>query len=425
MKVTDELRQKMAAIRTEMRGIIDKPAGEGGMPSAEQQARFDVLKAEITGMESRIANSFFVEESERRAATMATGETGDRRWDDMVAGLSVCRAILAFDPAVDAGREREASAEVQRRTGRKSRGIMLPSEIFIERRAGQMMGTGTAGGYLIGDMTRPDLLIDRLRAASALTALGVTTLDGLVGRTLIPKITGSGTVQWIGEGSEPTETEMTFGQIALSPKTAAAQIAFSRQMLINSNASIEGLVRGDIARQVAEAIDVAGINGAGGLEPTGILNEAGLPTVSLGTDGGPPTVDNFIDLTGTVDTANGLLGNLAWLSNPAVVKTAAKLKDGEGRYLLTELPGKLLGYPLVRTTSCPSTLTKGAGTALSAAIFGDWSSMLLGMWSGLDILANPYSRAGQGAVLVHAFQDVDTQVRHIASFAAHNDVVTT
>jgi hypothetical protein len=174
----------------------------------------------------------------------------------------------------------------------------------------------------------------------------------------------------------------------LSPRTISGQVAYSRQTLINASPAIEGLIRNDLARQVAEAIDVAAINGVGVLDPQGLLQRADLPTVSLGADGGAPTIDAMLDLIGTIDVANALDGSLQWLTNPKFTKTIAKIKDGDGRYMLLDrLPGALLGYPLIRTTSVPSDLGKGSGTNLSAAIFGDWSSerdRLLGASLGTD-----------------------------------------
>jgi hypothetical protein len=52
-------------------------------------------------------------------------------------------------------------------------------------------------------------------------------------------------------------------------------------------------------------------------------------------------------------------------------------------------------------------------------IFGAWSQLLIGYWSGLDILVNPYETTAyaRGRVLVRAMRDVDVAVRHAESFA--------
>jgi hypothetical protein len=57
-------------------------------------------------------------------------------------------------------------------------------------------------------------------------------------------------------------------------------------------------------------------------------------------------------------------------------------------------------------------------------IFADWSSLLVGYWSGVDVLVNPYADSvySKGGVLINAFQDVDVAVRHAESFCASTDM---
>jgi hypothetical protein len=73
----------------------------------------------------------------------------------------------------------------------------------------------------------------------------------------------------------------------------------------------------------------------------------------------------------------------------------------------------------------PATFTKGTGTALSALIFGDWSQLLLGFWSELDILVNPYDSTAYaaGGVLIRAMMTCDVEIRHPLSFAAITDLI--
>jgi hypothetical protein len=57
-------------------------------------------------------------------------------------------------------------------------------------------------------------------------------------------------------------------------------------------------------------------------------------------------------------------------------------------------------------------------------VFGDWSSLIVGYWSGVDILANPYATGTyeKGGVQVRALLTADVAVRHLESFAAAVDV---
>jgi hypothetical protein len=72
----------------------------------------------------------------------------------------------------------------------------------------------------------------------------------------------------------------------------------------------------------------------------------------------------------------------------------------------------------------PSNLTKGTANGVCSAIaFGNWSDLLLGFWSGLDLILDPYALATQGGRRIVALQDCDTAVRRAASFAAMLDAL--
>lgn len=74
----------------------------------------------------------------------------------------------------------------------------------------------------------------------------------------------------------------------------------------------------------------------------------------------------------------------------------------------------------------PSNLTKGTSSGVCSAIcYGNWADMLLFMWGGLDLILDPYSLSTSGGKRVVALQDVDAQLRRVASFAAMQDALTT
>ena len=88
----------------------------------------------------------------------------------------------------------------------------------------------------------------------------------------------------------------------------------------------------------------------------------------------------------------------------------------------------LAGYPLQASNNVPNTLVKGgSGAVCSALIFGDWSEVLIGLWSELDILVNPYESTAytKGNVMIRAMVTCDVKLRHVASFAATQDLLTT
>lgn len=85
------------------------------------------------------------------------------------------------------------------------------------------------------------------------------------------------------------------------------------------------------------------------------------------------------------------------------------------------------GYPALVSNQVRSTLTKGGtggNTGLSEVFFGDFSQLLIGLWSGLDVLVDPYTGGNSGAVRIVTLQDVGFAVRHPEAFVYANDLKT-
>ena len=229
----------------------------------------------------------------------------------------------------------------------------------------------------------------------ALPILGPTVLSGLVGNVAIPRATAATQTYWVTEASAVTESEATFDQVTLSPKQIGARSQYSRLALQQTTPDIEQIVRNDLARVMALGIDKAAISGTGSSgQPLGILNQSGIGSVAMGTNGAAFTdsasgstsgLDQLIALEGKLDVANALNGNLYYLTNAKVVQALKKLKTAYGEYLWTAMdgvttngtPGGVNGYTVMRSNQVPSTLTKGTGTNLSALIFGDFSQLVI------------------------------------------------
>ena len=169
--------------------------------------------------------------------------------------VKAINAALGED--VDAGFEREISAEVRSRSGRKFQGIAVPDQYFtVEQRT---LLVGSSAAQLYPETHRGDLFIDRLRASLIVGRFGATVLNDLVGDQDIPRQTASATAQWVAEDGALTETQPTFDDVTLSPKTVGAVTSYSRRTLINAVPAIEEIVRNDLTAVIAEAIDYAGV----------------------------------------------------------------------------------------------------------------------------------------------------------------------
>lgn len=400
------LNEQRAAKIAEMKGVVNDPA------------KFDALETEIREMDKQIHRAKTLAEFERSApAIVSSDNVGDGVYEERARDFSITKAIAAkIGEDVDAGFEREISQEVAKRSGRKFQGIAVPDEAFQEKRT---LLAGSSAADLVPNVHRADLFIDRLRSALVVGRLGATVLDNLVGTVDIPKQTGSSSAQWIAEDGSITETDASFTDVNLAPKTVGAMTSFSRRTIINAVPSIEQLVRNDLASVIASAIDFQALMGDGtGNTPVGVANTVGIATPSLAG----PTWAQVLGMIASIQNEDADLGNLGWAMNPnavAKLRSTTKVTGDAGAGFLMDAPGQMAGYAAASTTAIPS-----AAGPLTSVFFGAWSQLLIGYWSATDIVVNPYETTAyaKGRVLVRAMRDVDVAVRHAESFAVAEDL---
>lgn len=345
---------------------------------------------------------------------------------------SIVRGIMALAAGSWKGAEleRDASEAVAKRMGKSPQGFFVPYDVMAEQRD-LTTGVATAGGYLVP--TQMLSIIELLRNKMKIKELGATILGGLQGDIAIPKQTGGATAYWVAENGAPTESQQTLGQLAMRPKTVGAYTDISRRLLMQASLDVEGFVRNDLATVLALAIDLAAINGSGVEgQPLGILKTTGIGDVAGGTNGAAPTYAHMVALETAVADANADAGSLAYLTNS---KVRGKLKQTQ-RFTSTDTPvwtdggqpgiGMVNGYKAAVSNQVPKTLTKGSASGIcSAMIYGNFADLVVAEWGSLDILVDPYTGGAAGTVRVRVLEDVDVAVRHVESFAAMQDVLTT
>jgi len=329
--------------------------------------------------------------------------------------FSFLRAInYLANPADRAAREAaafeiEASDAAAAKLGRQSRGITVPQDVL---RRDLNVGTSTAGGNLVATELDAGSFIDLLRNASALDQAGATVLTGLTGNVAVPRQSGAATAYWVAESGSPTESQQTVDQVSLVPRTCAAFTDYSRKLMIQSSIDVENMVRSDLARVIALKIDYAGLYGTGASnEPLGLKNTTGIGTENFAA--ATPTFAEVVALESDVAGSNALLGTPVYLMNAAMrggLKTKAK-DAGSGLFVME---GELVnGYRGVLSNQVAS----------GDLWFGNFADLIIGYFSGLDLMVDPYTHSTSGTVRVVAMQDVDIAVRHPESFSRGNDTL--
>ena len=296
--------------------------------------------------------------------------------------------------------EFEVSEAAQAKTGKEARGLLIPADVLGYGRRDLTVGTANQGGDLVATDLLSASFIDLLRKALVLQSAGANVLTGLQGMVAIPRQSGGATTYHVAENSNITESQLTVDQVSLQPRTIGALTDYSRRLLLQSSIDVENLVRQDLAQQIAIEIENQAINGVGTeSKPLGILNVTGINTES-----GVAAFSDFVNAEAALGTDNALQGNLGYLMNSALrgtLKTTEKASGTNGIFVY-EGDNTINGYSAYVSNSMPD----------STAVFANFSDVMIGLWSGLDIMVDPYTGSAAGTVRVVAMQDYDVAVRH-------------
>ncbi|MEO3428920.1 phage major capsid protein [Pelagibius sp. CAU 1746] len=420
-KISDLLKQR-DTLRREAQKIIKTAEDADRAPEGQEQTRLDEIRTESDALETRIRNQAMMDEFDRQAeGDPLDGQGGE--FEREASQVSLLRAIACSAGLEgDYGREREVSAELARRSGRKAQGVLVPANVLHVRahRGLETRVTTAAGGGAgaIFESGRPDMFIDALRANLVTSALGATVLNGLEGGPVsLPAMDSGQSGSWIADDSALTPADVDVNKRQLTPKTVGCLTEFSRNFVLQSSPDVEDMARRDFSAALAVALDGAALVGGAANEPSGILDQ--ITPGTLGT----PTWQEVLNIVKGVEVANAAMGRLGWAVNPNAVATlrgTTKVNADAGAGFIMDSPRELAGYPAMSTTGLPVDESPENGSV----VFGDWASLVVGYWTGIDILANPYAATAyaKGNIQVRGLLTADVVLRHVESFAGAIDV---
>ncbi|MDO7851392.1 phage major capsid protein [Hymenobacter convexus] len=410
----------LTAADTEQRDLSDAEA-----------TTFDNTTAEIRALDEQIVRAKAIEEQRAITAGLGApvaGGPSEREHRDF-SGYSLTRALnaLANNRPLD-GLEAEMHQEAQRQlreAGAQGGGnLAIPQMVLqssLQQRSMSATGQTTTPGDLGGQAIQTNVggFIERLRAKLVLAGMGTTQLDGLVGNLTFPKFNANDNAAEKSENATANESSPTVSSVSMAPRRLPVFTTVSRQLLLQTSASVDAMLQDDLAFQLAQAMDQSGI--------LKILNTAGIGSVVGGANGAAPTWKNIVDLETAVSALNADMGNLGYLTNVKVrgiLKQTAKMGNTIAQPIW-EGDNTLNGYRTGVSTQVPGTLNKGTANGLcSAVIFGNFRDLVQGQWGGMEFLVNPYAGDKEGLIRINAWTFFDDMVRRAESFAAMKDALT-
>ena len=281
-------------------------------------------------------------------------------------------------------------------------------------------GDATAGGFLVPTEFSNEV-IELLRSRSVVRSLGARTVQMPTGTLKYPKIASGAAAAYVGENTNISKSEETFGQLSLTFKKLAVLTPISNDLLRYSSPSADSIVRDDLVSAMATKEDNSFIRGTGtDATPKGLLNwcVADQKIAANGTVNLANITDDLGQLVVKLKQADIPMITPGWIMAPRTEQKLATIQNANGAFVFRDeiLRGTLWGYPCGVTTNIPITQdTTGAGNDNESEIYlVDFAQVIIGESQGLLVDASQEAAYHDGSNVQAAFSLDQTVVRAIA-----------
>ena len=224
-----------------------------------------------------------------------------------------------------------------------------------------------------------------------------TWLTGLKGDVKIPAMAGN-TVAWEGEITEADKSDSAITSVTLQPKRLSAYVDISKQLLLQSNANVESVIRQDLINALNDK-----------LQKTFLGNEQGSATKPAGLFYNASTVDavsfaNIVAIEQAAEEAN--VAPTGYIINPAIKADARQAVKavGQGGFLFEN--GELDGMPTAVTN------------AAKGILYGNLKDFVIGQWGDVEVVVDQYTRATFGEIRLVINAYFDGKIRRADSIVA-------
>lgn len=425
MKKSDQLKMERTA-KVEAQGkLLSTAKAENRALTEAENTSFDALDGEITALDAQIKRAVKIEAAELRAAELEGNKPLNDNEDKKnqpkrsFSLNAAIRALVNGSPLEGAeleANERGVAAARAAGIGVAPSSMVLP--LFDTRAAGQTVteDAGANGGNTVAtDVVAP---IDFLRPRPIVETLGAIFFTGLQGNVQFPKNNGGVNASWEGEVSTVPNTKTAWGKIEMKPRRLSVSVLISLQNLMQSSFDMELYTMNEIRKAIESEIDKDALYA--------ILDDAGVNSVAVGTNGGALTLPIAIDMETAIFSDNADAAVMNYVSNSKLRGKAKKtaIETGQTDKLLQN--NEINGYNYANSNHIPSNLIKGtSGAVCSALIFGDFSKLVVGQWGFMDISVDDKSRKKDGYIEITANVYLDSAVIMPEAFAVCKDITTT
>lgn len=260
-------------------------------------------------------------------------------------------------------------------------GLSAQGQLVIPTNEVRAIHSVTADGEKVVATEVFDILTP-LRAKNVLAQAGATIYSNLTSDVKIP-IMSKSNVTFEAENGEAKDGAGAFNYLKLTPHRLTAYVDISKELLAQDSVDVENAIRTDLVNAINSKLEEAFLSDFSGstVQPKGVFAVV-KPSTGVTND-----FATLVANEAKVEDANILNEPVYILSNKAKAALRAMAKGAKSTELVYE-NGEVDGTKAYNTSNVQA----------SNYLFGDMSSLVIGTWSGLDLIVDPYTQAAKGAV---------------------------
>jgi HK97 family phage major capsid protein/HK97 family phage prohead protease len=275
-------------------------------------------------------------------------------------------------------------------------------------------GTDSAGGFTVPDILMAQW-IDRLRNALTVIRAGARTVPLTSDVVKIARLATDPTAAWRAENAAVAESDPAFEAVTFTPRSLDVFFKTSRELLEDSINASE-MLEATLVRSFAVEVDRVCLAGTGTPpQPRGIRNTTNVNEVSQGTNGAALTsYDPIITLLALCWADNVTMVDTAIMA-PRTLETISKFKEATTNAPLAR-PAVLAAWNFLMSANVSIAETQGSASNASTLYLGDWSQMLLGFRTTMQVEVARELFRGNYQFGFFGHLRMDMQVTHPESF---------
>ena len=405
--------------------------------TAEETTAFEGLETEIRTITAEITT---LQAQERAAAITAARAAGTPVQGAVSAGdekdlatYSLRKALLSLSTqngkmeGIELEMHQQAESEARSIAGVTSEGgVMIPQLVLNRMYAKRALDPATGNG---ANLYGEDALgyVEALRPLSVALRLGAEYMAGMTNEFKIPRENAVYVPTFKDTQAEATASNPTLSKASFKANRATGFMDVDRQLLVQTSGAVEARMRNQLILGHAQLLDAVAFTGSGsGAEPTGIFNDADIPVLTIGTNGGSITKVLIETLVQRLEEANAMNDNVRFILSPVLkrILKALTIDSGSGQFVLDRLTNTIDSIEAISTNFVPKNIVKGTGTALTAAILGDFRACSYAQWGGTEIIVDNLTQALKGNIRYIPIQYVDFHVVQPGLFQVIKDITT-